>query len=143
MKPSNEFELKKDRNIENEIKTDKFIRTFIYLLVDTYNLYKNGELIQTESPEMIEAKSLWIGDTDENDVFTQFNNDFIITNDKDDYILAADLQEWLKENSKLSSTKFGVEFKNLCRRKKYDKVDKIRKKIEGKLNYVWTGLKAI
>ena len=141
--PSNEFELKKDSNIGNEIKTDKFIKTFIYLLVDTYYLYKTGELIQTESPEMIEAKSLWIGDTDEKDVFTQFNDDFVITNDKDDYILAVDLQEWLKENSKLSSTKFGVEFKNMCRRKKYDKVDKIQKRIEGKRYWVWTGLKAI
>jgi len=141
--PSNEFELKKDRNIGNEIKTDKFIRTFIYLLVDTYYLYKTGELIQTESPEMIEAKSLWIGETDEKDVFTQFNDDFEITNNKDDYIIAADLQEWLKENSKLSPTKFGVEFKNMCKRNKYDKVDKIQKRIEGKRCWVWTGLKTL
>jgi len=141
--PSNEFELKKDSNIGTEIKTDKFIKTFIYLLVDTYYLYKTGELVQTESPEMIEAKSLWIGETDEKDVFTQFNDDFEITNNTDDYILAADLQDWLKENSKLSPTKFGVEFKNMCRRKKHDKVDKIRRRVEGKLCYVWTGIKLI
>ena len=40
--PSNEFELKRDDNVNSDISSDKFKRTFVFLILQYYEEFTNN-----------------------------------------------------------------------------------------------------
>ena len=78
--PTNDFELKKDNNIENEIKTDDFKNAFSFIIFDAYlNYCKNGK--KENIPEaIINCKTEWVGDNAENTNINKFLENYEITN---------------------------------------------------------------
>lgn len=55
--PSNEFELKKDYNLETEMKTIKFQKAFIQLLIELYAEFQSNGRIEVEPQEVLNAKT--------------------------------------------------------------------------------------
>jgi hypothetical protein len=139
--PSNEFELKIDYNIENEIKTEKFRRCFIMMLIEAYtNMINNG--LPDEPEEVMEFKRDWVDD--DGDIISKFINDFEITNNQDNYIPSKDIEYWITENKLgISMKKFGVDMKKYCAKNKLDNVYSKDKKINGKSVMAWFGVKKI
>eukprot|EP01041_Mallomonas_annulata_P014629 gene14629-31130_t len=88
--PTNEFELKMDVNIKDEIKTQRFQRIFVGLLIQQYMDYmRDGE--PDEPMEVITAKQEWI--SEDTDVLNSFLKDFTVTNNKEDYIKSSEIKD--------------------------------------------------
>jgi hypothetical protein len=139
--PTNEYELKADRNIENELRTLRFQKCFIGLLIqEHFNWVDNGR-IDIEPTSLLQAKNEWI----EQDIspIASFINDFEITNNENDYILSEEIQSWL-DNKKLgiTITKFGIELNKHIRLNKLENVISKNKKIGGKVKKAWFGIKS-
>ncbi len=140
--PSNEFELKKDENIINEILTFQFQRCFVGLLIGEYLNWLNNGKPDIEPAEVIQSKNIWV-QQDKSPIET-FLNEFEITNNINDFVLSEDIQTWINTN-KLGITmkKFSVEMKRYSVLKKLDNVDRIVKKMAGKSKNIWVGIKSI
>lgn len=138
--PSNEFELKKDANIEDEIRTKRFQKCFIGMLIGEYLNFMDNGCVDTEPVEVLQAKSNWV--QQEKSVIDTFKDEFEITNDASDYIKSSDIQTWL-DNKKLgiTITKFGIEMNKYVALNKLDNVKSIQKKVAGKGMKVWCGIK--
>lgn len=142
--PSNEYELKKDNNIDNEMRTNYFINTFQYILFNSYlNFYKNGckEII----PEAVKnCKHEWVGEQAENTCINKFIDSYEITNNVEDFVKSVDIDIWIKENKlNISLTKFSMELKKYCGIKKFNNVESKNKKMGGKVLKVWVGIKLV
>jgi hypothetical protein len=70
--PSNEFELKKDSNLDKEMTTLKFRRCFVGLLIKSYLEFQIGGRVEIEPIEVNQAKATWLGADDENDIMGKF-----------------------------------------------------------------------
>jgi hypothetical protein len=139
--PSNEFELKKDDKLDAELKTLRFQRCFVGILIwEYYQFMLNGEV---EDPaEVIAAKKDWVGD--DSNYLQQFRNEFDITNNKDDFISSARIEEWIKSNNLgITMKKFGLDITKECKLKSYDEVKTSIKSIGGKKVRGWFGLKEL
>jgi hypothetical protein len=136
--PTNEFELLADPNIAKEIKTVKFQKAFVGLLIQYYTFH-NTEI---EPVEVLNAKKDWI--SEDKNIIEKFKFDFDITNDEADWVASKSIEMWITEN-KLGITmkKFGMEMKKYCLIQKMNKVESINKKINGRVIKVWVGVKAI
>ncbi len=122
--PENDDELQKDDNIYNELKTKRFQRVFIGILIR----------------EVIKAKDEWI-ETGNNCIDT-FLEEFEITNDEKDFVPSNDISEWIKEkNLGISAKKFGMEIKAYCKKNNFENVVSKLKKINGKTSQCWFGVK--
>jgi len=140
--PSNEFELKKDDNIESELETDLFKRVFVGLLVKRYLKYLNDGMVEPECNEVIRAKCDWIGDDNEVSFVSKFQEEFTITNNADDFVESSDIEEWIKRQKfGITMKKFGMELKKFCAIHKNECVYVKVKKINGKAKNVWVGIK--
>ena len=130
--PTNEFELKLDSNIENEIKTLRFKQHFIYLLIDTYyNFIKKGC-----------QKKDWI--QYDGDIITKFLEDYTITDNQNDYTPSAEIESWLKSKDYgITMTKFGKYLKKHINIKKFENVVNKKKKVNKKSIQVWIGIKEL
>lgn len=139
--PSNEFELKKDPNILEEIKTKQFQRCFIGMLIRAYlSMQENG--IGAEPVEVIKAKQDWIS-TDKS-FMDSFVVDFQLTNNEEDYVSSKDIEAWIKDhNLGITMKKFGMEMNKYKAIHKLDKIEGKSKKIRGKVVQVWIGIKMI
>lgn len=139
--PTNEFQLQKDSNIENEIRTLRFQRVLVGIFIQQYmNIIDNG--IPDEPVEVISAKQEWTGD--DRDPLSKFFNEFQITNNPDDYVESNDIQDYLTANRiDMSMKKFGTLMNKHCILNKYDNVKTKDKKIKNKVKKVWVGLKMI
>ena len=109
------MELQKDHNLEEELKSLKFIEAFQFILFDTYlKFYKSGskEII----PEAVKnCKTEWVGDEAENTTINKFLETYEITNNVDHFTKSADIDLWIKENKlNISITKFSMELKKYC-----------------------------
>ena len=137
--PSNEFELKRDDNVFNEMKTLHFQQHFVGLLLRSYaSMISEGLPSIPES--VLQAKSNWVENSD--GIIADFAKNFDITNCADDFVVSNDIQEYIKTNGVgVSMTKFGMEMKRYCTIKKLTHVGSICKKIGGKCVQVWTGIK--
>jgi len=131
--PSNEFELKMDDAIKEEIKTEKYQDHLRHLLM--FCTWTN------EEPESVKnSKKEWFN-LEEKNIVSQFWNDYELS--ADDYVTSSEVVEWLKgKDSKISITKFGREMN------KYKDIHKVEfgvkvKKINGKSANVWNGIKRI
>ena len=142
--PSNEFELQKDDNLEVELKSNKFIEAFQFILFDSYlTFYKNGR--KEYIPDAVKnCKTEWVGIESENTTINKFLESYEITNDVNHFTKSSDIEIWLKENKlNVSMTKFAIELKKYCSIKKFSNVETKKKKIAGKAINVWLGVKSI
>jgi phage/plasmid-associated DNA primase len=142
--PKNDYELKKDLNLENEMTTNKFQTAFVNLLVKTYtDFIKNGN-IEYVPDEVSNAKTEWIGDDEEHTVIGKLLIDYEITNNIHDYVISEDLGYWLKNiKAGISSKKFGIELKRYCNINEFSNVESKVKSILGKKCCCWFGIKYI
>jgi len=140
--PSNEFELKKDEHIEDEIRTKRFQRCFIGLLIQEHIEWTDNGKIDIEPSAILQAKKDWIAQ-DKSPIET-FKFEFDITNNKEDYVLSEDIQSWL-DNKKLgiTITKFGKELNKYALLNKFENVESKNKKVNGKVKKAWYGIKSI
>ena len=91
--PSNQFELKKDYNIKEEIKTPEFQRVFLMLFISRYtDFVKNGR-VDYDPPGVIAAKEDWIGHSSELNFISMFSNEFEITNDENDFTMSSEIDQ--------------------------------------------------
>jgi hypothetical protein len=144
--PETEFELKKDENIKNEIKTIEFQKAFVGLLIYNYWHYYQQKANGNEPHvpvEVINAKKEWISEY-QNNVITMFLNDYVITNNEKDYIKSNELKVWLDEKKVgISMEKFSKDLKKYLVLNHFDNVINKNKKIEGKTYTCWFGIKDI
>lgn len=139
--PSNEFELKKDPNIESEIKTLLFQRVMVGLLIREYSLYKQNGL-KPEPDEVLNAKTEWVGE--EANCIKSFLNDYEITNDANHYVKSNDVKFWLERKKfGISMEKFSKELKKYCSINHFENVFSKQKKIGGKNFQIWSGVNII
>ena len=136
--PTNEFELKKDDNIDNEIRTLRFQRCFIGMLILEHLEFKErGELEQPS--KVAKAKEDWTGET--NDIIKCFTNRFNVNNDPNSYIENSAIEYWIKENNLgISLCKLSKELKKYAKIKKLNNVDQKVKKINSVSKRVWFGI---
>jgi len=140
--PSNEFELLMDKNIEQEMLTDRFQRCFLGLLMKEYSEFLENNFIENEPIDTILAKQNWI--QEDKSYINIFKNDFEITNNDDDYTTSSDIQKWIDDNKLgITFTKFGMELNKYCKINKLENIVSKQKKIQGKNKQVWTGIKMI
>ena len=139
--PSNEFELQKDPNMDNEVLTDRFRIGFLMLLFQEYKVFQENGRVEIEPEGIVKAKTDIVG-ADEN-IISSFISDFAeITNNSNDYIESKDIEFWLKHGGfKVSTTKFGLEMNKYAKLHKQENVYSKDKKISGKTRKVWYGLK--
>jgi phage/plasmid-associated DNA primase len=139
--PSNEFELQKDENIDQEIRTHRFQRVLVGLFIQTYmNIVDNG--VQAEPIEVVLAKEEWAGD--EKDPLSNLLNDFEVTNDCEHFVESSVFQNYLKDNKiDMSMKKLGSLLTKHCALKKFENVKSVVKKLKGKSKQVWVGIRRI
>ena len=137
--PENEDELKKDYNLADEMKTLKFQRCFVGLLIRRYVWSVQQEY--DEIPEEVKnGKKEWIETTC--NYIEKFLENFEITNNESDFVRSKDIEEWIKESKLgITMTKFGIELKKYIEVKKYDKIVNKYKKLDGKSVMCWFGIK--
>jgi len=139
--PINQFQLKKDANLSDEIQTLRFKNAFIWCLINAYKIFHVDKKRQDIKPAGLEvAFSAIVGD-DGDDLITKFLKDYKVTNVTTDFIRASEVEEWLK-GSQISSKKFGVEMKKYAILKNLENVISDVKHI-GKSVRVWRGLRRL
>jgi phage/plasmid-associated DNA primase len=142
--PENEYELKKDINIDEEITTDKFKQHFIMLIISRYIQFLNNNKIEVIPEEVNNSKKEWIGDESEINIISKFLNEYELTDDNNDFTVSDDIKIWLdKQKSGLSIKKLSNDLKKYCIVKKLNIIVSKPKKIRGKLFQVWLGVKTI
>jgi phage/plasmid-associated DNA primase len=136
--PTNESELQKDDSIKDEIKTLRFQRCFVCLLLRSYT---EGNFEEPDEVKM--CKKDWVGDN-ESDFIEKFKEEFEITNNENNYITSSEIERWIKDKKLgISMKKFSAELKSYCSLRKLDNVYSKVKKICGKSPMAWFGLKHV
>ena len=140
--PSNEFELKKDDNLKNEMKTPDFQRVFLMLMIHRYRKFVKGGRKDEEPAGVIAAKENWIGTSTDLNTVSSFLCDFEITNSEDDFIKSSGIEEWIIHHELgITLQKFANELKKHCVFQNFQNVFNKYKKVNGKTLKVWFGLK--
>jgi phage/plasmid-associated DNA primase len=142
--PSNEYELKKDNNINIEMKNDDFIQAFQNIIFTIYlDFYKDGS--KEFIPESVKnCKTEWVGKDSSNNSINKFLENFEITNNDNDFIKSNEIDFFIKENNlTLSIKKFTMDLKKYCNIKKYNNVESKQIKINNKAIRGWVGIKKI
>ena len=139
--PDNEYELKKDDSIKDELKSEVFQRCLVGILIQQYLIMtEKGEC--NEPDEVKQAKKNWIGERVSGGFLQLFLGDYTITNDKNDYVESSEIEHWVeKKKLGISMKKFGMEMKKYLLVKKFEKVENKLKKRDGKPKVVWFGIK--
>jgi len=140
--PTNQFQLKKDENLSDEIQTDRFKNAFIWCLINAYKNFHetNGRVDNPPVAEMAVAFDCIVGENGD-DLITKFKKDYEFTNAVGDYVRSSDIVNWLK-GTKVSIKKFSVEMKKYTILNNLDNVFSKDKKI-GKSFMVWQGIKVL
>ena len=144
--PSNEFELLKDENIFEEMKTDKFKDTYSFIILNAYLEFCKCNKKETIPESVKNCKSEWgVGEWAENISVNKFLEIYEITNNTEHYIRSSEIEEWVTKDSKIniSPTKFIMELKKYCKIKKFDNVESKNKKLNGKCPKCWVGIRKI
>lgn len=140
--PTNEYELKKNDNLEVEMNTDLFKNAIVNLLIDTYNCMRDKTIIHIEPLAVLNAKKDWV--EQEKNIVDTFLNDYEFTSDTNDYVLNEDVAIWLKNQGQgITINKFNIEMKKYITLKKIINVDSGAKKINGKTSRIWCGIKEL
>jgi len=135
--PKEPDELKADPKIEEEILTEKFKYNFLRLLTNTYKKYCDGEN-PDEPKEVTNSKKSW--GIEEVNIITVLLQDYEITDDDKHFIPSVDFKE-LCERHNITPTKLGREINKHCEKNKKKNVKSWAKKIDGKTQQVWLGIR--
>lgn len=138
--PKNSLEMKKDNEFCESVKTPLFSLRLLNILVQAYiDFLKNGEV---EPEKVLLQNSDWGGD--DMDAVKVFLDEYEFTNSADNYVVSADINEWVKtQKLGISVKKLKVELVRhfIKNNIEYDKFDSMRKTVGGRTVRVWTGLK--
>ena len=127
--PTNEFELQKDNDINIEMKSEKFLNAFNFIIFDAYLEYTKNEKLDNDPEEVKCFKSDWVGDGGDNKTIKKFLETFNISNDIKHYTPSRDIEAWLKdENIGITIKKFSMELKKYCQINKLDNIESKAKK---------------
>jgi len=136
----NPFELKKDENLKFEILTHQFQLAFMTLLMRAYGKFVINKRVEVEPEGIKKAIVNTFGVVE--DIITKFQNDFEITNDPDDFIKSADIEEWIKQiKLGITMTKLGRDLNKYAELNKLENVMSKAKKIDKKTVQCWIGIK--
>lgn len=142
--PTNEYELKMDANLDNELRTETFQYHFMKLVINRYIQFVKDGRVDIIPQAVANAKVEWIGDDNDTNVMSKFMNEFQITNNTDHYIESNNIQTWLEcQKLGISFKKFSIELKKYITINKYEFVESKNKKLNGRVSKVWTGIKYI
>ena len=141
--PSNEYELKKDYNLDNEMKTELFQRCFIGLLIKSYLKFQDDGRIDEEPHEITESRNNWMGECVEVNIMSDFEDKYEFTDKVSDCVKLSDIKKWVESKNEMSYSKFLIEMKKHIAVNKYVNVKNEDKKIDGKSKVVWYGIKLI
>jgi phage/plasmid-associated DNA primase len=140
--PSNEFELKKDNNLDEELQTLRFQKCFVGILIWEYTLFIQNGRVEAEPDDVIAAKEEWIGQ--EANYIEKFLNDFEITDNKSDFVPSQQIEMWLTGyNLGVTMKKFGVDMAKECKIKGHANVRTDVKSFSGKKMRGWFGIKML
>tara|TARA_R110002126_G_scaffold189385_1_gene337681 strand:+ start:400 stop:2868 length:2469 start_codon:yes stop_codon:yes gene_type:complete len=138
--PSNEFELKIDRGLDNEVQTPAFRMGFMTLLFQTYKQWVDGGCDETE-PDCVKHTVKEVVGSDTN-IIDSFLNEFEITDNPADFVKSSDVERWMTEGKfRVTMTKFGMEMNKHLKIHKFQRVESKIKKIGGKAVRCWFGIK--
>jgi phage/plasmid-associated DNA primase len=140
--PSNEFELKKDSNIDNEVLDLKFQNLVLNLLINTYVNYRNDPSKYPEPSAIVEkCKNEWV-ETSEKNVIETFLMDFTFTGNENDYITNPRIEKWTNDcKNSFTTTKMSREINKYIGLNKIEGVSQMKKKIDGRSVNIWVGIK--
>ena len=142
--PSNQYEVQKDSNIQQEMRTEEFQRVFLMLLISRYTDFVQNGSIDYDPPGVIAAKENWIGHSSELNFISIFSNEFEITNDATDFTMSSEIDAWIiSKDLGISYQKFSNELKKHCVLQNLDNVKIKDKKLNGKGMKAWFGIKKI
>ena len=131
-----------DMNIKDEVKTARFQRCFVGLLLKYHADYMDGGKQEVEPLGVKNSKKEWIESTIDKNPVVNFLKDYEITNVETDYVKSKDIQEWIEKNSLgISITKFGRELNKYATLNKLENLQYKDKKIKEKTSRVWIGVK--
>jgi hypothetical protein len=141
LKPSNDFELVMDTNLNEEFKTIKFRDAFTLLIINRYQSFIKDNNI--EIPQILKNDKIsWIGDEDEKGVINKFLEDYDITNDNKDFVQSSYIEQWINDNKLgVSYKKFCIELNRYCKLNNFTSVDNIKKRVGLKTPKCWVGIK--
>lgn len=136
----NPYQLKIDRNLEQEIMTPRFKMNYAYLLFRAYHSWVMGGEREEIPEEMEEDRKELVSETCPVQRFLDYG--YIITNDEKDCISSSAVQRWIDEEKVgISMTKFGHEMNKHAKLKGYQNVKSKDKKVAGKVSKHWFGIK--
>jgi hypothetical protein len=141
--PTNEYELKKDPNLDNEMKTRIFQRCFIGLLIKSHLQFMDDGAVDIEPDEVLVARNDWLGSVADNSIITKFQEFYEITNNSNDYVQSKDMERFITNLQDVSYKKFAMELKKHCVVNTLLNVRNNVKKINNKGVQVWFGIKPI
>jgi phage/plasmid-associated DNA primase len=142
--PTNDDELQKDPNIEIEIKSERFQRVFIGMLIQRYYQFMQSGRIENTPEEVINAKINWIGEETEMNIINKFANEFEITNNINDYLPSYKIEYWIKqEKYNTTMKKFAMDLNKYCTKRGFNNIINKGKKVNGKNIQCWFGVKEI
>ena len=127
--PSNEYELKIDDNIDNEISTDEFKNAFQFIVFDAYLKFIANGRVENEPEAVKLSKVEWVGDGGEHKTINKFLELFEITNDKSHFTPSSEIDLWLTNDKiGLTITKLSMELKKYCKIKGFTNIESKDKK---------------
>jgi hypothetical protein len=142
--PTNEFELKKDPELEKEMQTLRFQRCFVGMLIMSYLKFNDDDRrVEIEPNEVMMAKKDWMGDDKDNNIMEKFQLKYELTNDPTDFVKSKDIEEWVLSTKDTSYRKFVMEFKKYVVIHKLDHIKNKDKKIGKFVLKGWFGIKII
>ena len=140
--PENELELRMDLNIKEELKTLRFQRCFVGILIKAHCDYMDNNKIEIEPEGVKNSKKDLIETTTDKNPLTTLLRDYEITDIATDFVKSSELQDWLDmKKLGISITKLGRELNKYAIINKLENLQTKPKKIAGKIIRVWFGIK--
>ena len=143
--PENEFEMPMDINIKEELKTLRFQRCFVIMLLQAHCKYlRIDNKIENEPADVRNSKKEMVETTANINWITAFLKDYEITNDITDYVSSSSIEDWIKSKKlNISMLKFSKDMKKYTTLHKIENVTSKDKKVNKRNIKCWFGIKAI
>jgi phage/plasmid-associated DNA primase len=121
--PENQFEKQGNANIKNILQQQKYANAFISMIMQEYNKWEENDFKEPILPKyLLEDRNTM---AKVSNIKTLLEEQYVITQNEDDYIPSTDLQKFFKDNEVvMSDTKLGKELTKLGMGSKLIKIDK-------------------
>jgi len=140
--PSNEYELKIDRGLDQEVQTMRFRVNLMALFFETYKLWHDAGRCEVV-PECVKVAVKEVVGTETN-IIDSFLSEFEITGNPEDFVRSSDIEEWMKRGKyHVTMTKLGLELKKHITINKLEGVESKVKKMGGKPVRGWAGIRVM